>query len=29
MFFVLSKMFGFFAIPSNFVISIGILGLLL
>ena len=29
MFFVLSKVFGFFAIPSNFVISIGILGLLL
>lgn len=29
MFFVLSKVFGFFAIPSNLVISIGILGLLL
>src|SRR5712692_7879024 len=29
MFFVLSKILGFFAIPSNLVISIGILGLLL
>ena len=29
MFFVLSKVLGFFAIPSNLVISIGILGLLL
>ena len=29
MFFVLSKILGFFAIPSNFVISFGILGLLL
>jgi uncharacterized SAM-binding protein YcdF (DUF218 family) len=29
MFFVVSKVLGFFAIPSNFVISIGILGLLL
>jgi uncharacterized SAM-binding protein YcdF (DUF218 family) len=29
MFFVVSKVFGFFAIPSNLVMSIGILGLLL
>jgi uncharacterized SAM-binding protein YcdF (DUF218 family) len=29
MFFVVSKVVGFFAIPSNFIISIGILGLLL
>jgi uncharacterized SAM-binding protein YcdF (DUF218 family) len=29
MFFVLSKVLGFFAIPSNLVVSIGILGLLL
>jgi len=29
MFFVLSKVLGFFAIPSNLVISIGILGILL
>src|SRR6266540_7484034 len=29
MFFPLSKVLGFFAIPSNFVICIGILGLLL
>lgn len=29
MFFVVSKVVGFFAIPSNFVVSIGILGLLL
>src|SRR5882672_6225036 len=29
MFFVLSKILGSFAIPSNFVISFGILGLLL
>jgi uncharacterized SAM-binding protein YcdF (DUF218 family) len=29
MFFVLSKILGFFAIPSNLVVSIGILGLLL
>ena len=29
MFFVVSKILGFFAIPSNFIISIGILGLLL
>ena len=29
MFFVVSKVLGFFAIPSNLVISIGILGLLL
>ena len=29
MFFVVSKVIGFFAIPSNFVVSIGILGLLL
>src|SRR5712691_10413946 len=29
MFFILSKVLGFFAIPSNLVISIGLLGLLL
>src|SRR5437016_121616 len=29
MFFPLSKIFGFFAIPSNLVVSIGMLGLLL
>jgi uncharacterized SAM-binding protein YcdF (DUF218 family) len=29
MFFVLSKVLGFFAIPSNFVVSVGLLGLLL
>src|SRR5215470_7938536 len=29
MFFALSKILGFFAIPSNLVVSIGILGLLL
>ena len=29
MFFVLSKVFGFFASPSNLVILVGILGLLL
>jgi uncharacterized SAM-binding protein YcdF (DUF218 family) len=29
MFFVISKIFGFFAIPSNLVMSIGIVGLLL
>ena len=29
MFFVVSKIIGFFAIPSNLVVSIGILGLLL
>jgi uncharacterized SAM-binding protein YcdF (DUF218 family) len=29
MFFVLSKVLGFFAIPSNFVLAIGIVGLLL
>jgi uncharacterized SAM-binding protein YcdF (DUF218 family) len=29
MFFVLSKVLGFFAIPSNLVVSVGILGLLL
>src|SRR5262249_12417166 len=29
MFFVLSKVLGFFAIPSNLVVSIGVLGLLL
>ena len=29
MFFPLSKILGFFAIPSNLVISIGLLGLLL
>ena len=28
MFFALSKILGFFAIPSNLVVSIGILGLL-
>src|SRR6202171_4618101 len=29
MFFILSKMFGFFALPSNILISIGIAGLVL
>src|SRR5262245_44788620 len=29
MFFVLSKIFGFFAIPSNLVVSVGLLGVLL
>ena len=29
MFFILSKVLGFFAIPSNLIMSIGILGLLL
>jgi uncharacterized SAM-binding protein YcdF (DUF218 family) len=29
MFFVLSKILGFFAIPSNFIVSLGILGVLL
>ena len=29
MFFVLSKVLGFFAIPSNLIVSIGILGVLL
>jgi hypothetical protein len=29
MFFVLSKVLGFFALPSNFVISLGLLGALL
>ena len=29
MFFILSKVFGFFAAPSNLVISLGLLGLLL
>src|SRR5262249_4572139 len=29
MFFVLSKVLGFFAIPSNLIVSVGVLGLLL
>ena len=29
MFFALSKVFGFFALPTNFLLSLGILGMLL